>query len=497
MDERKPISDRGTILKRFRLPIVLAVGLLLIAFLFRDVNQSTDTDTAATLSAQIPKVTEADISPEELRDIIDGLVQTHRWFKSLPFGRLEYQVSVTKSDARYERDIAKEQASFPNLQVDETTSPTLAREWKIHESFTFDESRLVCTIVTNALERKIELWNGNVLTGYIDHGTTQEPSYYLKSDVNGGMSKLAWFPHVGTPAIWFCDGTQDSTLDWQENPPTLAGATRFAEHECVVLRDERHHWIVGREDRKLYGRYSGQDLEQFSQHHEVSDGVFWPMASIRKRYGNQGLKWTDRTTVTSLEIDRRPDDSVFQLKMEAGVKVHDLRYEYPVVFTSDPTRKEEELAKIYTEAKEKHERLASSTRPSRELIGKDAPELGQGKRLNSKPLSLNELRGKRTVLLGFGHTACAPCANMLSLFSKLQGTSNDQLILVFAASDSVSDVEKKLSLYNLDCPTFITDEEPGFGEVFERYHVTAYPTLVTIDASGAITSHQVGTLSNE
>ncbi len=497
MDKRKPISGSGTNIKRLRLPFMLAVGLLLLVLVFRDGIWSADNGADPNLASQIPHITKADISPEQLREIIDTLVQTHRWFKSLPHGHLEYRATVSKSDTRYERDFANEKASFPELQIDETTFPILARQWTIHRSVKFDESRVVCTSRSNAFGRQIELWDGNVLTGYIDHGTTQKPNYYLKSDVSGAMSKLAWFPHVGRPGIWFYDEAHDSALDWHQNPPTLAGATRFAEQECVVLQDASHHWIVGRDDQKLYGRYSRRNWEQFDQHREVADGVFWPMSSVCKRYGNEGLEWTDQTTITSLVVDARPDDSVFEMRIEPGVEVCDLRLEYPVVFTSDPSRTEEQLAKIYAEAMEKHESGASSIQRSHQLIGKDAPELGQGRWLNSKPLSINELRGNRSVLLGFGFTACAPCANMLALFSELQETSTDQLILVFAASDSRSDVEEKLNLYNLHCPVFIPNDESRFGKVFERYRVTAYPTLVAVDASGVITSHQVGTLRDE
>lgn len=498
MNERRSNSVTTTNFTRFRLLILLAVGSLLLAVVFRNGIPATDEDTGRKLSSHIPDVTETDISAKELREIIDSLVNTHRWFNSLPFGRFEYSVTVTKSDARYERDIAEAKANSPALQVDETAFPTLAREWTIRQSVTFDDSRIACISRSNAFGMQTEVWDGNVLTGYSDHGTTQEPNYYLKSDVNGSLSKLAWFPQVGTPAIWFYNAAAAyDGVDWQKTPPTLAGATRCAERDCIVLRDARHHWIVDRENHKLYARYSRNDWEQFGRHREVSDGVVWPMTSICMRFGKEGLEWTDRTSVISMRIDDVPEDSSFQMKMEPGVKVCDLRNEYPVVFTSDPSRTEEELAKIYAEARENHDRGASTMRHARELVGEDAPELGTGIWLNSKPLSINQLRGKRSVLLGFGHTACAPCGNMLALFSKLQETSTDQLILIFAASDSISDVEKKLELYSLDCPAFIPSDESGFGEVFERYRVYGYPTLVAIDANGAITSHQVGTLNNE
>ncbi len=83
------------------------------------------------------------------------------------------------------------------------------------------------------------------------------------------------------------------------------------------------------------------------------------MACIRMRYGNDCLEWTDRTTITSMRIDNRPDDSVFEMNLKPGIRVCDLRNEYPVVFTHDPSRTDEEREKIYAEAKESHDRFKS------------------------------------------------------------------------------------------------------------------------------------------
>lgn len=235
MEQHKSISYGRKNPKRYLFPIVLLGGVFLLAFVLRDGGQSIDDNIGDKLSLHIPMVTEADISPEELLDIIESLVRTHRWFNSLPFARVEYRVTVTKSDVQYEHDIAEMKASFPDLEFDETTAPTLSRVWKIDRSVAFNESQLICTSRSNALGRQSEAWDGKLLTGYINHGTTQKPNYYLKSDVGGSMSKLGWFPHVGTLAIWFHDETHyDNTLDWQQCPPTLAGATRFADHDCTA-----------------------------------------------------------------------------------------------------------------------------------------------------------------------------------------------------------------------------------------------------------------------
>lgn len=62
------------------------------------------------------------------------------------------------------------------------------------------------------------------------------------------------------------------------------------------------------------------------------------MASVRKRFGKAGLEWTDKVSVVSLKTTNKPDDSVFRVETAMGVKVCDLRHEYPVVFRTDPTR---------------------------------------------------------------------------------------------------------------------------------------------------------------
>lgn len=198
-----------------------------------------------------------------------------------------------------------------------------------------------------------------------------------------------------------------------------------------------------------------------------------------------------------MDVDKRPDDSVFELEVEAGVAVCDFRVGYPVVFTHDPHRTPEQLAEIYSAAKQGADRHNAADRYSRELIGKDAPDLGGGEWLNSKPLSLSDLRRKRTVQLGFGSVGCAPCGSMLAMLAKAQHTSAEQLILIFAASDSVDAVQKKLDQYDLRCPAFIPVDDAGFGQVFDRYRINGYPTLVKIDLNGKVTSHQVGMLVAE
>ncbi len=162
-DAMKPTSNILTIVRRFRWLLLLAILLNLIALLFRYEILPPNSISAPKVTAYLPTVTKAHVSSEELRGIIDSLMQSHRWFNTLPFGHFEYEVTVTKSDAIYKKSIAKIKASFPESEVDETTFPDLAREWKIFKTFTFNESRLFSTQRSNALEMELKFGMGRNL----------------------------------------------------------------------------------------------------------------------------------------------------------------------------------------------------------------------------------------------------------------------------------------------------------------------------------------------
>lgn len=247
--------------------------------------------------AHMPALTKIHVPPEELRELVAALVLAESWWNSLAFARIEYQVKVTKSEDHHERDIQDMKASYPEFEIDEKAFPILARVWDVDRSLTFDEKKVIWSDHNNASGIHTERWDGTSLIGYRDHGTRQKPNFYLKGKLSDLQSSSARLPRIGTSAIWFADETPSGCSTWQQEPPVVAGGIRFADRSCVVLRDPRNHWIVGRTDHRVYGRFSLREWEEFYQHREIAPGVFWPMASVRKRFGNEGLEWTDRATV--------------------------------------------------------------------------------------------------------------------------------------------------------------------------------------------------------
>ncbi|MEO1525070.1 MAG: hypothetical protein AAFX06_06520 [Planctomycetota bacterium] len=478
-------------MKRNRLILLIIVmAVSAVAFLNR---KRPIQETEKTLP-HLPTLDAIELSSEEVDRIIDALVRTEAWFNTLESGRFEYEATMTKSETRYRRDLKEMQASFPETKIDEATDPTLQRRWNIEHQFSFDKP-LAMRRQAGTLGDHSDWWDGEKLTGYVDYGTEQEPNYYIKASPDQMGALGGWFPMIGTPAIWFANTAGSPYYStWKQEPPTIAGGLRFAGHECVVLQDKHHHWIVGRTDHHVYGKYNHHEIETFSNHQEVADGVFWPTRSTRQRFGKQGLEWTDEVTVASLAA--AVDPKSFELELRAGVKMCDLR-EPVVTYVIDPGRTPAEMAKLYAAARQDADRFESSKRRGQALIGQQAPELGEGTWINGNA-SLLDFWGKKSFTLGFGHTACTPCSDMLAMFARLQDNPRNQLVLVYSSTDSVKSVQAKLKRFGLNCPTFIpkADTTPH-GQVFDDYRVAAFPTIVELNSEGKITSHRVGTLVQE
>jgi len=141
------------------------------------------------------------------------------------------------------------------------------------------------------------------------------------------------------------------------------------------------------------------------------------------------------------------------------------------------------------------------------LVGKEAPELQKMKGwLNSKPLSLKELRGK-VVLLDFWGTWCGPCVQAIPDLIDLSEKYHDKGLVIIGIHDdsmnSVKDLEKeidKLSKERWDgkkIPFAIALDGGGrckiegtnltsSGATTAAYGIQKWPTMVLIDKKGKI-----------
>ena len=114
--------------------------------------------------------------------------------------------------------------------------------------------------------------------------------------------------------------------------------------------------------------------------------------------------------------------------------------------------------------------------------------------INSGPISLDELRGK-IVLLDFWTFCCINCHHVLPDLAKLEEKYGDELVVIgvhtakFAAEQDTENIRRKVREYRIKHPV-VNDANQ---EIWRRFGVNSWPTLVLIDPAG----HFVGSLSGE
>jgi thiol-disulfide isomerase/thioredoxin len=141
------------------------------------------------------------------------------------------------------------------------------------------------------------------------------------------------------------------------------------------------------------------------------------------------------------------------------------------------------------------------------LIGKEAPELQKIKGwINSKPLTLAELRGK-VVLLDFWGTWCGPCVGSMPKLIDLHEKYHDKGLVIIGihndVKDSVKDMEKEINKLNKErwngrkIPFALALDGGGKckiegtkltsdGATTAVYGIQAFPTMVLIDKQGKV-----------
>ena len=123
-----------------------------------------------------------------------------------------------------------------------------------------------------------------------------------------------------------------------------------------------------------------------------------------------------------------------------------------------------------------------------------APDFGEGRWLNSEPLTLEHLRG-RVVLVDFWTFGCYNCRNTLPTLKQLDKTYRERGLTVVGVHSPEFDREKELenlrsevSSLEIQYPV-VTDNDY---ETWHAYGVEAWPTVVILDKQGRVRFTHVG-----
>ncbi|HEU0197538.1 MAG TPA: thioredoxin-like domain-containing protein, partial [Nevskiaceae bacterium] len=111
----------------------------------------------------------------------------------------------------------------------------------------------------------------------------------------------------------------------------------------------------------------------------------------------------------------------------------------------------------------------------------------------SRPLTLKELRG-RAVLLDFFSPGCINCIHMLPLEAQLEKRFGPRLVVIgvdspkFSSSSSPAAVESFIARHHLTHPMVLDHHS----QLWNRYGVNAWPTLVLIGPRGRVVDGFIG-----
>jgi len=123
-----------------------------------------------------------------------------------------------------------------------------------------------------------------------------------------------------------------------------------------------------------------------------------------------------------------------------------------------------------------------------------APELAPGEWINSKPLALNDLRG-RVVVIEFWTFGCYNCRNTLPFVKSWDDRYRDKGLTVIGVHSPETDSERKVENLRHEIASLgirypvVTDNDY---QIWNAYKVEAWPTVFLLDKQSRIRWMHVG-----
>ena len=477
----------------------MACVSLVVVALFRPSSLQDVVPINQTLAELIPPLTRYDMTPTELKEIVDDISHTENWFQSLKHAHIQTRSTRTQT-ASYVAGMRKElQGLSPDSTITLAEFPVLMPVSQISGVTAFDQHRIAFRQDSESMGIHFGQWDGEKMIGVRDPGGPQGVNYYYKANVvDCSVQLFPFFPFACNHSFWFMQG---EPVSFEAANLKCAGWLKFCKRDCVVLSTDvpqgNVDWIIGRADHRIYGRSDGTNVWEFKNHREVEKGVFWPMGQTYWAFSDRSssthkrqLAITDETTVDLFDTQNPPPESVYDFQLVKGTEVCDMRFDAIGVYPYDPEQTAEEWQKIKTDIDARSKEKSERSRILSAMVGTEAAEFGEGHWLNSAPLTFAKLRGT-PVRLGFAFVNCGPCANMLSEFAHHQSHTNAMQIIVFSAADSKEAVAAKMEKYKLTCPAFIPAPSTAhhMGQPVRDFRIEAFPTVVEINGQGRISRY--------
>ena len=124
--------------------------------------------------------------------------------------------------------------------------------------------------------------------------------------------------------------------------------------------------------------------------------------------------------------------------------------------------------------------------PATLLIGQGVPTLAEGKWFHSDGATSTDFYRGRVVVLQFGFTACASCAEFAPRFKGVIDKYTNRDVVVIHVMDGRLDDEKSIRRYIKDREVKGPVVLDVNGEIFERLKITSSPSVFVVNGAGRI-----------
>ncbi len=250
-------------------------------------------------------------------------------------------------------------------------------------------------------------------------------------------------------------------------------------------------WAYGYEMNNGYIHYSiFPDKEMnYSDFHQNKKDLYIPYYMTYTTYSTSGqseekLNKFQETQINlqKIEFGRQYSPEVFDINFPEGYKVMDMDKNITYTAGGSP-----ETIDALTQAAKLRDEFYNN------LKLKEAPALEYSKWINSKPMSLDDCKGK-TVVLHFWSYSCSPCLYELPRLQEQYGQqarypSSEIFISIhpYVDGDELDKLNETIKKYGITFPVMIDSKDPenlSWGKTFKKYMVFGIPAEVRIGKDG-------------